>query len=230
MGDSHEKSPINMSPFVAQRLPRVTKTGLSPQAPANTTTTYRMVMIVLLLITVLVSGGRGFSWNSSDDALWAFSCSFPGNAIGYRVVKGELCSGKCYEIKAPRICTHFTYTDSTKNCSFYHNPKVVTSDAIAAGYKYDVCGIMWRSFVGRPSPRPHVDRVEEVWLWAGPLLGAVATIVGALLTLIWARHERARHQTTIANNNVPQQSYSNMDNYSSLDTYPTRADQRVDAV
>ena len=183
---------------------------------AHPTSPHSMLWTRLLFLVLLLTSIHAFNWNRSVDAQWAFGCSFPGPSIGYKIVPGENCSGECFHHPGPKLCTHFTHTAATTNCTFLHMPKVKLDDAISALGEYDVCGVLGRTFAGRPSPRPNVEQVEELWLWLGPVLGALATIIGAVLTLLWARHETMKHRPPLPNHNPPDES---MENYSAFDTY-----------
>ncbi len=69
--------------------------------------------------------------------------------------------------------------------------------------------------MGRSTPQPKKEKVEELWLWLGPVLGSVATIIGAVLTLLWARHETLKRLPSPAHKT----SDESPDNYSAFDTY-----------
>ncbi len=169
----------------------------------------------LLLVALLLSPIHAFHWNESADARWAMGCSFPGQPIGYKIVPGENCSSACSAHSAPEPCTHFAHAYETQNCSFFHKPKVLLADAVTGQHRYDVCGVLWRTYVGRPSPRPRAEPEEKLWLWLGPVLGALATIIGAVLTLFWARHESSRR----APPQNEEKADDSMDNYSTSDHY-----------
>ena len=174
-----------------------------------------MPITTLLLSALMIPPIFAFNWNKSMDAQWAFGCTFPGPSIGYRIVPGENCSSECYNHAGPHQCTHFSYTDETRNCTFLHKLTVQLDDAISAEYKYDVCGVLWRTNMGRSTPQPKKEKVEELWLWLGPVLGSVATIIGAVLTLLWARHETLKRLPSPAHKT----SDESPDNYSAFDTY-----------
>ena len=120
---------------------------------------------------------------------------------------GELCATVCMQRKS---CTHYDFRDGT--CALKSRQTVKRTDAVpvhATEQNPAICGILARAEkpATRESPPPppsqssnskeiekkqQADPTEQLWIWLGPVIGAVATVVGSLLAVLCVRKERHR--------------------------------------
>ena len=124
----------------------------------------------------------------------------------------EFCATECMQRKS---CTHYDFRNDT--CALKSRQTVKRTDAVPVNVtELDldpaICGILTRAEnpATRESPPPpprepsgssnskeiekkqQADPTEQLWIWLGPVIGAVATVVGSLLAVLCVRKERHR--------------------------------------
>lgn len=165
------------------------------------------VLLLSLFFACTITSVLAFGWRVADIAHWAMSCTFRGGNIGNKTVIGELCASECTLIRG---WTHFSWTEiNNGTCFFNHSDeKIDKKEAVFMGEPGAACGILSAHIALKASPTPvsiaRADGVNSVWNWLGSVLGAIAILIGGVLTAYLSRgYWRKPNENALATSSQP---------------------------